>query len=106
MLSEQSAGETDSRREADSAEIGPATGVSSKLIDSGKVSLFQIGVLEKDLLFCHSGAQPAENIPNRDSQSAHTWFPAALARFNRDSAGARHWHCDTIITSICQVSAG
>src|SRR5260221_2975749 len=94
--------ETERRAAAPSVERGsrPVTaslgvrstpGFGGELIHGREVRLFELGMLIEDLLLAHSGAQPAQYVPNRDTQSANTGLSAALTWFNSDPGG-RCWH--------------
>lgn len=81
-----------SRREAGSNEIRPAPGIGGELVDSREIGLLKVGMLVENLLFSHPGTQPAEDIPDRDSESADARLSATLTRLDSDPADARCRH--------------
>lgn len=74
---------------------GRAPGVVGELVDSREVGFLKIGVFVENLVFSHPGTQPAEDIPDRDSEAADARLSATLTRFDGDSAGARCRHLKT-----------
>ena len=48
-----------------------ATRFGGELIDSREVRLLDVGVLLKDLLLGHAGAEPAEDIPDRNAETSY-----------------------------------
>ena len=84
--------ETGSRQEEGSTEVGAATGVGGEAIDVRKISLLQIRMLIEDLFLAHSGAQPAEHVPDSNTEATDAGFPAPLPRLDRDPAYCGSFH--------------
>jgi hypothetical protein len=74
-------------------EIRPAPGIGGELVDSREISFFKVGMLVENLLLSHSGTQPAEDIPDRDSKPADARLAGTLTRFDGDPGDTRcrHW---------------
>ena len=86
MSGEESVVVRGSRRDAGSNQIRPAPRIGGELADSREIGFLKVGMLVENLLFGHPGAQPAEDIPDRDSQSADARLSAARTRLNGDPA--------------------
>ncbi len=58
------------------------------MINSREISLFKIGMFVEDFVFRHSGAEPPENVPDRDAQPSDARLPASFPGF--DLLTAKH----------------
>jgi len=67
-------------------EIRLAAGFGGELIDSREVRFLDVGVLLKDLLLGHAGAEPAENVPYSNAEASYAGFAATLARLDGNPA--------------------
>src|ERR1700728_741984 len=71
MTAATSSVEKDSRREACSTETGTAAEVGGETIDIRKIRLLQIRMLFENPGLAHSGARPAEHIPDGNTATTN-----------------------------------
>jgi hypothetical protein len=80
VIAWQSNAEKDSRQKAGSRKQGEAAGVGCVTIDDGKVRFLEIRMLIENLVFAHSGAQPAEHVPYSDPEASNAGLSPSACR--------------------------